>query len=269
MNRDAFMRTILANPDDNGPRLVFADWLEERGETAQAEFIRVQCELVKKQCNPKMHLKQGQHRLEFIPDEIVEACDVCHLRSRERELLERHGFEWSSAIASSPHWSRNTNLEFCLVNSGISWQFICGFPGRVTTTAALWCGEVCPTCNGLGWCFPAVNSQCPSCRGQRSLPGLAGPICHAAPIREVTLSDRQPFHDNYIGGAWAWSCGPGTAAYHLPLELWQRLPGVHGDWTDHVYPTEAVATAALSRAALLLGRDAPKLNEKERKYATA
>jgi len=34
----SFLRTILAHPDDDGPRLVFADWLEERGECERAEL---------------------------------------------------------------------------------------------------------------------------------------------------------------------------------------------------------------------------------------
>lgn len=42
---DAFLATILDNPDDDGPRLVYADWLEENGQCERAEFIRVQCEL--------------------------------------------------------------------------------------------------------------------------------------------------------------------------------------------------------------------------------
>lgn len=46
---DAFLKDILAHPDDDAPRLIFADWLEEQGDTssvARAEFIRVQCCLV-------------------------------------------------------------------------------------------------------------------------------------------------------------------------------------------------------------------------------
>jgi uncharacterized protein (TIGR02996 family) len=41
----AFVQDILANPDDDTPRLVYADWLEETGDpaaAARAEFIRVQ-----------------------------------------------------------------------------------------------------------------------------------------------------------------------------------------------------------------------------------
>lgn len=36
---------VIENPAADGPRLVYADFLEERGETDRAEFIRVQCEL--------------------------------------------------------------------------------------------------------------------------------------------------------------------------------------------------------------------------------
>jgi len=39
----AFLRAILASPADDLPRLVAADWLEEREEVAVAEFIRLQC----------------------------------------------------------------------------------------------------------------------------------------------------------------------------------------------------------------------------------
>lgn len=37
----AFLDAIRANPEDDGPRLVYADWLEERGECDLAEFIRI------------------------------------------------------------------------------------------------------------------------------------------------------------------------------------------------------------------------------------
>src|SRR5262245_58863227 len=43
--RTAFLKAIAEAPDDDGPRLVYADWLEEHGDPARAEFIRVRCEL--------------------------------------------------------------------------------------------------------------------------------------------------------------------------------------------------------------------------------
>ena len=41
----ALLRGVEAAPDDDLPRLVYADWLDEHGRHARAEFIRVQCEL--------------------------------------------------------------------------------------------------------------------------------------------------------------------------------------------------------------------------------
>jgi uncharacterized protein (TIGR02996 family) len=41
---DAFLSAIFANPADDIPRLVYADWLEERGQASYARFIRLQCE---------------------------------------------------------------------------------------------------------------------------------------------------------------------------------------------------------------------------------
>ena len=47
---DALLRSVLAHPEDDLPRLVYADYLEETGDAVQikrAEFIRVQCELAR------------------------------------------------------------------------------------------------------------------------------------------------------------------------------------------------------------------------------
>jgi uncharacterized protein (TIGR02996 family) len=38
-----FLAAICASPDDDLPRLVYADWLDEHGDPARAEFIRLQC----------------------------------------------------------------------------------------------------------------------------------------------------------------------------------------------------------------------------------
>jgi uncharacterized protein (TIGR02996 family) len=70
--REALLAAVCANPDDDTPRLVFADWLEENGEPERAEFIRVQIELPA--CGP------GKRRL--------------HLSRRELELLNEHEEEW-------------------------------------------------------------------------------------------------------------------------------------------------------------------------------
>ena len=42
-DRESFVAAIAAAPEDDLPRLVFADWLDEHGEPERAEFIRAQC----------------------------------------------------------------------------------------------------------------------------------------------------------------------------------------------------------------------------------
>ena len=41
----AFIQRVLASPLDRLPRLVYADWLDERGDE-RAEFLRLQCQVV-------------------------------------------------------------------------------------------------------------------------------------------------------------------------------------------------------------------------------
>jgi uncharacterized protein (TIGR02996 family) len=69
-----FLAAIRESPDDDTSRLVFADWLDERGESARAEFIRVQCELAKLPTfsprYPGLHLRQlellAEHEAEWL-----------------------------------------------------------------------------------------------------------------------------------------------------------------------------------------------------------
>lgn len=43
----ALLKAIKAHPDEDTPRLMYADWLQERGQDDRAEFIRLQCELAR------------------------------------------------------------------------------------------------------------------------------------------------------------------------------------------------------------------------------
>lgn len=52
----AFLNAILANPEDDAPRLVYADWLEERGDdlaARKAEFLRTTCRLLTVPAGPR------------------------------------------------------------------------------------------------------------------------------------------------------------------------------------------------------------------------
>jgi uncharacterized protein (TIGR02996 family) len=42
-DREPFLAAIIRRPDDDLPRLIFADYLDDTGDGARAEFIRLQC----------------------------------------------------------------------------------------------------------------------------------------------------------------------------------------------------------------------------------
>lgn len=88
-----FLPAILTAPDDDTPRLIYADWLEEHGGDAgraRAEFIRVQCRLAEMD-------EAGEGVID--PEEghtcVYDPCPVCalvaeyeRLKRRERKLLD-------------------------------------------------------------------------------------------------------------------------------------------------------------------------------------
>jgi uncharacterized protein (TIGR02996 family) len=82
MSAAAFLRAIIAAPDDDLPRLVYADFLDEHGDPARAEFIRVQCELA----------KRPDHDPYFRT-----------LEDREHDLLSEHESVWRG---TEPSWAR-------------------------------------------------------------------------------------------------------------------------------------------------------------------
>jgi uncharacterized protein (TIGR02996 family) len=79
MDERSFLASIIENPQDDLPRLVCADWLEEYGSPERAELIRIQCKLARK--------------AEFDPSRTP-------FVERERELLSEHGAEWAKPVAS-------------------------------------------------------------------------------------------------------------------------------------------------------------------------
>jgi len=54
-DRDALLAAVFDRPADDAPRLVYADWLDEHGEPAQAAFIRAQIELARTDPNADGH----------------------------------------------------------------------------------------------------------------------------------------------------------------------------------------------------------------------
>src|SRR5687768_8236847 len=88
-----FIRAIIESPDDDGIRLIFADWLEERGDP-RGEFIRLQVERARPGLD---EVRRERNRL------------------REKKLLDAHGRQW---VAPLRPWVRE-------------YQFSRGFVDRV------------------------------------------------------------------------------------------------------------------------------------------
>jgi uncharacterized protein (TIGR02996 family) len=90
MNHDeAFLQAIIENPDDDTPRLVYADYLDERGDP-RAEFIRVQIALARLS-DEYIRLQSG---LALLPDDPRRE----ELEAMERELLRDYGEKWAQPL---------------------------------------------------------------------------------------------------------------------------------------------------------------------------
>jgi uncharacterized protein (TIGR02996 family) len=83
MSRRALLQGILDAPEDDAPRLVFADWLDDHGETDRAEFIRAQVQLA-------LTAEEDPNK--------------AGLQQRADQLLSRHFTEWVKEV---PGWARH------------------------------------------------------------------------------------------------------------------------------------------------------------------
>jgi uncharacterized protein (TIGR02996 family) len=81
------LEAIREVPEDDAPRLVYADWLDENGQPERAEFIRLQCRLAK---------------LDWYDPERPD------LEWRQRELLREHGKVWGKPIA---HYTKRVEFH--------------------------------------------------------------------------------------------------------------------------------------------------------------
>jgi uncharacterized protein (TIGR02996 family) len=81
--REALLRAVCEFPDDDTPRLVFADWLQEHGEEARAEFIRLQIE--------------RSRYAEDSPEYVA-------LRDREEVIENEHRLRWLAEMPNEPGW---------------------------------------------------------------------------------------------------------------------------------------------------------------------
>ena len=139
-DRERFLAAICAEPAEDLHRLVYADWLEDQGESDRAAFIRVQVELA------PWESKSSSFEPPHLPA----------LRRRERQLLKAHFGEWTdplpeelvtkpceSCLEQSPDWETNAvECRRCdstgLVLDEDRVEFRRGFVEELAPPAALW-----------------------------------------------------------------------------------------------------------------------------------
>lgn len=230
-----FLAAILADPADDTPRLIYADWLEEHGDAAgraQAELIRVQCRIA--------HLESKEGGSHVAHPEAERNCVaralVSALHSCERKLLLAHGFGWLPRIGIKPilhDGGESEGVNFEIVTgteqgSGIQMNFARGFPASIA--------------------LPLAAFQ-----------AHAAAIFASQPVTAVRLSDREPY--NNVANHWVWDNEQMTLANpqglsNLPADLLLLLDGDE-DFRNRkswrTYKTRAAAHAALSRAAVTHG----------------
>jgi uncharacterized protein (TIGR02996 family) len=124
----ALLRAICAEPDDDTPRLVAADWLEEHGDPDRAAFIRIQVELARLGA-------AGQGK----------SLEVDALRKKERAYLGPYAVYRSIwAAEACPQLvrvipgERGKSLESMRVEGAERLTFRRGFVEAVECRAALW-----------------------------------------------------------------------------------------------------------------------------------
>jgi uncharacterized protein (TIGR02996 family) len=140
---EAFLRAICDNPDDDLPRLIYADFLDEHDDGERAELIRVQCELARpvgdSQRFAKLVVRSEQlllnHRRrwlgpldEFVRDAVFRRGFVEQISLSARSFLVHAETIWRSApvrwltiqedaweeidkLAASPHLGRVSRLS--------------------------------------------------------------------------------------------------------------------------------------------------------------
>jgi len=93
---EALVRSVLATPADDAPRLIYADWLDEQGRAEDAEFIRVQVELARLGFDGAFHTDE-HGGLRHVPEQVV--------RLTERQLeLWYDGFGRPDLPAALENW---------------------------------------------------------------------------------------------------------------------------------------------------------------------
>ena len=231
------LAAVRAAPDDDLPRLVLADWLEENGEGERAEFIRWQCEWAKRRAVDAPLLTLQAARLFVCGKQDADS----PIAGRAARLLSEFGTAWCGHLGTTPDvaWQWGWSRGFISRVSGPLVSLIggaCGCPSHDY-------GEPCDVCNGTG-----------------RTTGVLRELVKRETVTTVEVTDKEPWSGN-AGELryWSWVDAMGESAnpiHCLPSSLFRHLEWCESNiWrnaTVKAYQSPDSARAALSDAILRL-----------------
>lgn len=105
MTEQGFIDDIIARPESDQPRLIYADWLEEHGQAERGEFIRVQCAITDLNLELRSDVDCGRG------ESICPGCSERRaLQSRAKELLDDHYQRWFVMLNRVPGFGETLPL---------------------------------------------------------------------------------------------------------------------------------------------------------------
>lgn len=204
---DAMLAAILSDPADDLPRLMYADWLDENGESERSEFVRVQVELSRYKHGtgkcPTCRVLSGEvHK---------EGCEYFRLKTKENDTAHKYILgrgEWNAPIIAA------LGLQPLQDDFAGQWYWVRGFVASVRLSWKDWLHHhealywhpkqtvECPKCNGRGGYdeYRGIGewdwASCPPCEstGRISRPFVAT----AHPITKVELTTWMPRVENIV-----------------------------------------------------------------------
>lgn len=228
-----FLDAILAEPDRDDLRIIYADWLEENGQPDRCEFIRVQIEASRLEA----YVDDWSHspgRAEDGGKAGAALATAQAMREREKELLA------TMIDASTSKQRRKERAEYLWAKDALGrhlhvWPFEYrrGFIHSITIPLADWLEH-----------------------GAR--------IVRCQPVEAVRVSDKRPWNSG--NRRWGFSYDSADAEYDgdwwvLPYEIWELLDGYSKPFSTAYrrwWKMESDAVEAMSRACLRFARDAAK-----------